>query len=148
MIVNVLDNPWRDHLKFGSGKLIPRSECLSEKYLDADLNFVFTPKVATLNGIDFRENVLIGTKQHDNEYYPTYGIIREIVLLNGKASVLLRLCDTISYNEFLEAYEVEAGRKDEFVCLEECFTHAIFSFWSPYGSTKKFISRRFYNRDY
>lgn len=148
MIVNVLDNPWRDNLKFNSGQLVPRSECLSEQHLDEKLDFIFTPKVATLNGIVFRKNELIGIKQHQNEYYPTYGIIREIVLINGKVSLLLRLCDTISYNEYLEAYEVEVSTKDELKCLEECFTHAVFSFWSPYGNKAKFISRRFYNRDY
>lgn len=49
-------------------------------------------------------NLVVGVKKHSDEYYPTYGIIREIVIIDNKLQLLLRLCKTKCYHEFYEAY--------------------------------------------
>lgn len=148
MIVNLLDNPFCDKLVYKSGRFVKRTECLSDTYLDQNTEFVFVPNTATLNGIEFRKNSVISLRIHENDVFPTYGIIREIVVVSSKVMFLLRMCYTTWYDDFLEAYVINQTDKDKLIHMEECFTHTTFSFWSPYGSMQKYISRRFYNQDY
>lgn len=148
MVINVIDRPFRDKLTFKSGNLASRDECLSEPFLNPQQRFIFKPKSATLNGIEFRVNVVIGLKIHDNEFFPTYGIIREINVIDGKVFFLIRSCETLMYDEFLEAYEIQILQRDDYMSMEECHTHSTFAIWSPHGDPKKYVSRRVYNQDY
>ncbi|XP_055537683.1 uncharacterized protein LOC129725654 isoform X1 [Wyeomyia smithii] len=148
MVLNILDHPFCDQLTYKSGQTVNRLNCMSESYIPPHYEFVYVPKTVLLNGIEFRPNLIVGLKNHENILFPVYGIIREIVVLSGKTFFLLRMCDTTDYNEFYEAYELQITKQEKFIGTEDCFTHAIFSFWIPYNCSQRYISRRCYNRDY
>lgn len=148
MILNMLDNPFCDNPKFTSGKLMNRNECLCSMLLDPALQHVFVPKTAILNGIEFRANAVIGLKRCTGDAFPSYGIIKEIVVIDGKISFMVTLIETVWYDNFYQAYQVDILNTDELISSEQCFLHTLFSFWSPYDCQHKYISRRFYNRDY
>nr|XP_029713732.1 uncharacterized protein LOC115257890 [Aedes albopictus] len=148
MIVDILDNPFRDKTSYHGGKIVLREQSRSQRFLDETLVQVFIPKSVTINGIDFRPNLLVCIRNYENEYYPTYGIINEIVVINSKIHFLLKLCKTKTYNTFLEAYEVSVDSDEQLFHLEQIHTHTTFAFWTSHGNSLKFVSRRNYCRDY
>lgn len=149
MVLDIIDNPFADKVHYTTGKLQHRNETLSCPFLHKDHEeFVFTPKTVTINGIEFRPNLIISMRNHNNMLYPSFAIIREIVILNNTVHFLITICETTGYNEFYEAYEVEVLGEDRFVQDIEAYQHATFVFWSPYDSQSKYISRRFYCQDY
>ncbi|XP_062541847.1 uncharacterized protein LOC134209836 [Armigeres subalbatus] len=148
MILNILDNPFCDKLVFTSVKIVVRNKCLSASLLEPTIEHVHVPKTAIMNGIEFRTNGVVALSRHDDNVFPAYGVIKEILIIDGKMHFLLELVETVCYNEFYEAYEVNTLHDNELFSSDSCFTHTVFSFWSPYGCLKKYVSRRFYNRDY
>ncbi|XP_049293889.1 uncharacterized protein LOC125769273 [Anopheles funestus] len=141
MAIDLLDNPFTDSITYYGGNLVKREHCCSARYIDLCVPYVFVPKKVTINGIDFRKNLLVCIKNHDDEYYPSYGIIVEIVVMNTTIFLLLKLCKTNGYDDFLEAYEVAVERCEKIVSFEQIHSHTNFAFWSPFGSDKKYISR-------
>ncbi|XP_061512531.1 uncharacterized protein LOC133393095 [Anopheles gambiae] len=148
MAIDMLDNPFTDNITYYGGNLVKREHCNSVCFIDLCVPHVFVPNKATVNGIDFRKNLLVCIKNHENEYYPSYGIIVEIVVMNSAMFLLIKLCKTNGYNDCLEAYEVAVGPTETFVSFEEIHSHTTFAFWSPFGSDKKYVSRRNYCQDY
>lgn len=148
MVIDILDNPFTDKITYNGGKIVQREQCRSMAFLDEGIANLFMPKKVVVNGIEFRPNLLVCIKNYNDEYYPSYGIITEIVVVESKIHVLLKLCDTTAYDNFLEAYEVVVGSTEELFLLEQIHSHTTFAFWSPYGSKLKYVSRRSYCQDY
>nr|XP_029723538.1 uncharacterized protein LOC109403469 isoform X1 [Aedes albopictus] len=148
MIINILDNPFCDNIKYISAKLANPEECLSNSYLDQSNETVLLPKSILVNGIQLRPNLIIALKIHSNNLFPSYGIIRELVVVDDQIYILIRKCSTTWYDEYFQAYEVTVTAEDELLSIEDCFIHTTYSFWSTPNDPKKYISRRFYNRDY
>lgn len=148
MIIDILDNPLKDKITYSGGRIVLREHCRSERFLEDTIAHLFIPRIVTINGIDFRSNLLVCIRNHDNEYFPSYGIITEITVINSKIHFLLKLCSTKSYNRFLEAYEVSVESNEKLLPLDHIHTHTTFAFWSAYGNSQKFVSRRNYCKDY
>lgn len=148
MVVDIIDNPFRDKLVYHPSIRVPKHETQSNRFLKDHRQLVCCPKSVTLNGIEFRTNLVVALKNHDNLLFPSYAIIRELVDLDGQVHLLLRLCETVRYDDFLEAYQVEVTDVDNFINIDDIFQHTTFSFWKRLHSGEKFISRRVYNQDY
>lgn len=148
MVVDILDNPFTDKITYNGGKIVLREKCRSLPFLDEAFVHLFRPKKVTVNGIEFRSNLLVCIRNHNDEYYPTYGIINEIVVIESKIHFLLQICDTTTYDSFLEAYEVAIGSSEDLFSFDQIHSHTTFSFWTPYGSSLKYVSRRSYCQDY
>lgn len=148
MVVDVLDNPFQDKTCYNGGKIVLREHARSKMFLDEALIHVFIPKSVAINGIDFRPNLVVCIRNYDNDYYPSYGIITEIVVINSKVHFLLKLCSTTAYNNFLEAYEVSVKSEEQFFPFHQIHSHTTFAFWTIHGSSSKFVSRRNYCQDY
>lgn len=149
MTLYILENPFTDKVNYKSGKIIHRSETLSDKFLpEFQEDLLFVPTTVTMNGIDFRRNLIVSLTNHNNMLYPTFAIIQEIVIIHNTTNFLVKVCQTTDYNNFYEAYEVEVLEEERFLQDVEVYQHTTFAFWSPYDSQKKFISRRFYCQDY
>lgn len=146
MIMHILDNTYADAIVYHAGKLVLTEKCKSNSFVDEP--YVFIPKRATINGIEFRTNLVVCIKEFRNEYFPCYGIIQELVVINRKLYFLLNICSTNTYNDLLEAYEVEVIPETKFFNIDEIHSHTTFAFWSPYKSNIKYISRRCYHQDY
>lgn len=148
MVLEIIDNPFRDKITYKSGPTKAKQNTLSALHLDDMIQFVFCPRAIIANGIEFRKNLVVGLKHHQNLLYPSYGIIREIVDVDGILFLLLRTCDTVYYDNFVEAYEVQISEQDVFIKIDDIFQHTTFSFWKRFDSDKKYISRRVFNQDY
>lgn len=148
MIINVLDEPFRDKLNYVSAKLVKRQQCLSNDYLDETVEIVLLPKVLIINGVQLRPNSIVALKNQSCTLFPTFGVICELVVVDEQIYILIRNCHTTWYNEFFQAYEIDVTDNHALVCVENCFLHTTYSFWSSPTDTKKYISRRFYNQDY
>lgn len=147
-IIDIMDNPFHDKFSIKAGKRQLAENTLSSIYLPIGTKTVSCPKNVKFNGIEFRKNLVICLKNNNNNPFPSYGIIREIVDNAGEVYFLVRTCFNLGIDEFLEAYEVEITEKDEFVHMRDIFQQTTFSLWKPYYSSKKYISRRVYNKDY
>lgn len=148
MVVDVLDNPLCDKTVHKPGQRMHKSNTIAGDRLEKDMEYVCCPKTVMRNGVEFRRNLLVALKHHENTLFPSYGIILEIIESNGSLFVLLKLCETIWYDDFLQAYEVRVTESDQLISLEDIFQHTTFALWKPFGGTAKYISRRYYNRDY
>lgn len=109
MAKGILDNPFTGIVTYYGGNLVQREHCYSVCFIDLCVPNVFVPNKATVNGIEFRKKLVSVHKKHENEYYPLYGIIVEIVVMNSAMFLLIKLCKTNGYNGCLEAYEVAVG---------------------------------------
>lgn len=148
MVTDILDNPFADSITYGPGTIVARESCLSKAFLQPSIAVVFIPKKVTINGIDFRSNLIVCLKNAKDKNYPSYGIIKEIVVIDSRIYFLVKLCITKLYNDFLQAYEVEVNTNEQMLNFEDIHLHTTFAFWTPYGSDKKYISRRNFHRDY
>lgn len=149
MTLDILDNPYADKIVFKTGKMVRCAETRSKSFLsEYSVDLVFTPANVTVNGVDFRPNLIISLINHNNMMYPTYAIIREIVVINNTINYLVKICKTKDYNNFYEAYEIEILDEERFLQAVEVHQHTTFAFWTPYDSQTKYVSRRFYCQDY
>lgn len=149
MVIDVLDNPFRDKLVFQSGPILRREDTQSGIFLAEHVTVLNCPKSINFNGIDFRNNLVVALKMHDNMFFPSYGIIKEIVEFDNTICFLLQTCNTVCYDDFLQAYEVQLLLESrKLVNIEEIHQHTTFSLWTAEYSDKKFISRRLFNQDY
>lgn len=147
-VLEILDNPLRDHMMYKSGPIIHKNGTLSGPYLGENVQLVYSPTSIILNGVEFRKNLLVAMKSNRNEFFPEYGIIQELISSDDGIYVLLRLCDTILYNEVLQSYEVHITTIDQLFDIDEVFQHTTFAIWKAFGNSSKYVSRRYYNRDY
>lgn len=145
--IEILENPFRDRLSYHSGSII-NTESLDFNLPDDSMMAVYCPEIVTINGVEFRKNLLVALRNHEDLVYPSYGIIRNIIEVEGQTHFLLRACSTTCYNNFLQAYEVEVLESDVLVEIEAVFLHTTFSFRKTYNGDKKYISRRIFNMDY
>lgn len=148
MVLEIVENPFQDKIMYKSGSSKHKQDTVSAMHLDISIQFVFCPNAIFINGIEFRKNLIVTLKDHKNLLYPSYGIIREIIDVDGELSLLLRACETIHYDVFLQAYEIEISERDIFINIGRIFQHTTFSFWKKFDSDKKYISRRIFNQDY
>ncbi|XP_062711067.1 uncharacterized protein LOC115265251 [Aedes albopictus] len=148
MVTDILDNPFTDKIVYGPGSIVARNNCRAEKFLHENVSHVFVPKRVSVNGVEFRRNLIVCLKNINDEYYPSYAIIIEIIVIDSKLHFLVKICNTESYDDFLQAYEVSVDSSERLFNTENVHLHSTFSFWSAYGSARKYISRRNYNRDY
>lgn len=147
-VIDLLDNPFCDKITYKPNISVKKEDMLCCAYIeDPNINPLLQKSIV-LNGVEFRKNLIVAFKIHANKYFPSYGIILEIVDVTGKVLLLLRCCNTLGYDEAFQAYEVEESEHERFLPLDEVFQHATFSFWTPHNSSTKFISRRWYNQDY
>lgn len=112
-VLEILDNPLRDHMMYKSGPIMHKNETLSGPHLGENVQLVYAPTTIILNGVEFRKNLAVALKCHENELFPTYGIIKELISTDDGLYVLLRLCDTILYDDFFQSYEVHVTTTDK-----------------------------------
>lgn len=140
-VIDLLENPFRDKVTFKPGPRIHKDNTLSKFYLDEKYQFVskfdaiYYYAFIIINGIEFRNNTVVAVKNHDHLFFPTYGIIREIMELDNQ--IHFRVCETVFYDEFVQAYEVQVSEVDHFMSIEAIFQHTTFSFWKKYAFTTK-----------
>lgn len=147
MVINLLDNPFTDKIAYKTGTLMLPKNSKSRFFLEGNDEPVFVPKSVTINGIEFRPNLVVICKKPSMDLFPLFVVIKEIVVVDNQIHFLVQEGNTTGYNEFLQAYEVEIIGREQFVNSDEIHNHTTFTFWTPYNSQNKFISRRFYCRD-
>lgn len=64
---------------YKSGPLIHKHKTLSGSRLGENVQLVYTPTSITLNGVEFRKNLVVALKNYKNELFPEYGVIQEVV---------------------------------------------------------------------
>lgn len=146
MVVDLLEKPFRDKIAF---KANPKKNdnTLCHPFIDKNSAVCYL-KFVKINGIEFRNNLLVSMKDHKNKLFPTYGIIKDIIDIDGEVHFLLRSCKTVDYDSFLQAYKVVELQADQFVHIGEIFQYTTFSFWTPCNCNDQFVSRRCFNQDY
>lgn len=147
MVVDIIDNPFTDKVVYKTGCLRYQKDCKSKAFIVENEDIIFTPRNVTINGIEFRPNVIVALK-NSKELYTCFAVIREVVVKHNQLYFLVRICKTLDYNDFLEAYEVEVTDSDQFLSTEAIHQHATFAFWTTHNSNTQYISRRFYCQDY
>lgn len=146
-VIDLLEKPFQDKVQFKPIKKSRQGNVPSTVHINPDVHS-FQQKAVHINGVEFRENLIVAFKKHSNRNYPSYGVIKEVHEIDGKPYLLAKCCCTLGYDDTLQAYEVEETDTERFVHIDEIFQHTTFSFWVPHNSETRYVSRRLYNQDY
>lgn len=147
--ISIAERPFKDCLTYQSGKMFLIKNMKSAPLLIFNSeDRCFSPKEMVFNGVQFRTNCVVSVKDTNLNGLPTFGEIREIVVIDDKAKILLILWETIDFDDVLQAYQVENTKQEMLVSLENIHSHTTFAFWKTYNNTPHYISKRIYNNDY
>lgn len=135
-----------------SSKLVKTALCLSKPYIDEyhpnDILEVKKIACVKINRVTYQPNYILVLDNDDDEtsIFPKFFKIVEIINVSDDFYFYGNLLETQSFNEFLNAYELENTQTMQFLNINEL--HLIFkplSIWYTLNSpSKEFIARKQY----
>uniref|UniRef100_A0A182NSV2 C2H2-type domain-containing protein n=1 Tax=Anopheles dirus TaxID=7168 RepID=A0A182NSV2_9DIPT len=130
----IAEKPFKDNISYQSGKIKLVKDTLSAPLLHYNLeDRCFCPKEIIYNGIRFRPNSVISMKTKNQNGIPSYGEIKEIIVINDVIRLLVTSWETIDFDDILQAYLVESENVQLLLELSKIHSHTTFSFWKKYN---------------
>ena len=141
MAIDLNDWNWNDRLEFKTKKMFFSDTKFSERGFNFGLNEIEIVRNLKFNGILFKNNLFVSINDID-QYYETFGKIIQIAKIGEDFMFLLKLYDTMDYNDEMAAYRIEETEIFQIFNLNQLFEEQTFDVWKIYNDHNNYISAR------